>query len=122
MTGLKRYLGVDLVDLLIQAGITTAAMAFVGVSDGPDELMPAIVAVSLVVLGIRRHRAFQRESVGLTTGQMAAARIEELEERVGQLEATETRVAELEERIDFAERLLAQGPGERAALPGDKAR
>ncbi len=122
MTGLKRYLGIDLVDLAIQAGVTGMLMAFVAVSNGPDEVMPMIVATSLIVLGIRRHWAFKRESVGLTTGQMAATRIEELEERVAQLEGAETRVAELEERVDFAERLLAQGSGERAVLPADKRR
>jgi len=47
-----------------------------------------------------------------------AQRVEELERRVGELEAGQRRVAELEERVDFAERLLAQqrdaprvGPG-----------
>lgn len=44
---------------------------------------------------------------GLSTGEMAA-------ERIGTLEA---RVVELEERLDFAERLLAQGSGEHAVLP-----
>lgn len=47
---------------------------------------------------------------GLSTGEMAA-------ERVVQLEA---RVEELEERLDFAERMIAQGSGERA-LPGGPA-
>ena len=37
-----------------------------------------------------------------------AERVEELERRVGELEAGQRRVAELEERLDFAERLLAQ--------------
>lgn len=122
MTGLKRYLGIDFVDLLIHIGVTGMLMTFVGVSDGPEELMPMMVAASLVVLGIRRHWAFKREAVGLTTGQMAATRIEELEERVAQLEGAEARVAELEERVDFAERLLAQASGERAVLPADKRR
>ncbi len=44
---------------------------------------------------------------GLSTGEMAA-------ERVAGLEA---RVVELEERLDFTERLLAQGNGEPSALP-----
>jgi hypothetical protein len=122
MTGLRKYLGLDLVDLLIHAGVTTMLVAFVGVSDGPEEIMPIIVAASLVALGIRRHWALKREAVGLTTGQMAATRIEELEERVAQLESSEARVAELEERVDFAERLLAQASGERAVLPAAKPR
>jgi hypothetical protein len=35
-------------------------------------------------------------------------RVEELESRVGELEQMQFRVAELEERLDFAERLLGQ--------------
>jgi hypothetical protein len=46
---------------------------------------------------------------GLTTGEMTA-------ERVAHLEA---RLAELEERLDFAERVISQGSGERAALPNE---
>jgi len=44
---------------------------------------------------------------GLTTGEMTAERVAHLEARLG----------ELEERLDFAERLISQGSGERAALP-----
>jgi hypothetical protein len=47
---------------------------------------------------------------GLTTGEMASQRVEALEERVRELEQALSRAAELEERVDFAERLLAQLP------------
>lgn len=47
-----------------------------------------------------------------------AGRLDELERRLVEVEARQQRVAELEERVDFAERLLAQqrdaphvGPG-----------
>lgn len=46
-------------------------------------------------------------TAGLSTGEMAAERVSQLEERVH----------ELEERLDFAERMLAQSTGERPALP-----
>ena len=36
------------------------------------------------------------------------ARMAQLEQRVAELEAGQARVAELEERVDFAERMLAQ--------------
>jgi hypothetical protein len=36
------------------------------------------------------------------------ARIQHLEQRVSELEATQGRLAELEERVDFAERLLTR--------------
>ncbi len=47
---------------------------------------------------------------GLSTADMAAQRIESLEERVQELEHGAARVAEVEERLDFAERMLAQLP------------
>ena len=109
----KRYVGVDFVDLLIQSGVTLAFMVFVAMTDGPEALYPVTVGVSLVVLGVRRHFALKRgDAAGLTTGQMQAERTAELEQRVADLEAVQARVYELEERVDFTERLLAS---ERAA-------
>jgi hypothetical protein len=47
-----------------------------------------------------------------------AERVEDLERRVGELEAGQQRLAELEERVDFAERLLAkQRDAERLGPP-----
>lgn len=109
----KRYVGVDFVDLLIQSGVTLAFMVFVAMADGSEALYPVTVGVSLVVLGVRRHFALRRgDAAGLTTGQMQAERIAELEQRVADLETVQARVYELEERVDFTERLLAN---ERAA-------
>ena len=56
---MKKWLGIDFVDFLIQAGITVSAMAFVGVGNGPDELMPVIFGISLVILGVRRQVALE---------------------------------------------------------------
>jgi uncharacterized coiled-coil protein SlyX len=61
----------------------------------------------MVVLGVRRHSALKRLPPE-TTGELAAERIVELEARVAELEQGEFRMHELEERLDFAERLLAQ--------------
>ncbi len=44
---------------------------------------------------------------GLSTGEMAAERVAHLEDRV----------QELEERVDFAERMLGQASAERPVLP-----
>jgi hypothetical protein len=44
-------------------------------------------------------------------------RVAQLEQRVAELEAGQARVAELEERMDFAERLLAR-PDAAGRLPG----
>jgi hypothetical protein len=43
--------------------------------------------------------------------------LEEIEHRLAELEAREARVAELEERLDFAERLLTREAAARQ-LPG----
>ena len=45
------------------------------------------------------------------------AHVEALEARVQQLEAEHDRVVELEERVDFAERILAQRPDSVGRLP-----
>jgi hypothetical protein len=48
---------------------------------------------------------------------MAAERLSELEARIVELETAHYgKAAELEERVEFAERLLAQASGERRAI------
>jgi hypothetical protein len=46
--------------------------------------------------------------------------LEDFQVRLGQLDQLQERLGELEERVDFAERLLAKPrDGERLGLPGD---
>ena len=122
MSWMRRNLGLDWFDLLIHVGVTFMVIFFVAMSNGPEEMLPVITGVSLLVLAVRRRIALKSggATAGLTTGEMAAERIAELEDRVAELEAAQQEVAELAERLDFAERLLAQkgrdaaqiGPGE----------
>ena len=122
MSWFRRNLGMDGFDLVIHVAVTCMLMAFVAMSNGPEELMPVITGVSLLVLAVRRRIALKGggAAAGLTTGEMAAERIAELEERVAELESAQLEVAELAERLDFAERLLAQPPAERRILsPGE---
>jgi hypothetical protein len=111
MSWLKRNLGLDGFDLLIHIGVTFTFGMFVAMSGGPEELLPVIIGGSLLVLAVRRRIALKAGAgqAGLTTGEMAAERLAELEDRVAELEAAQSSVAELEERLDFAERLLAKG-------------
>ncbi len=116
--------GLDAVDVALHLTATGSLVAGFAVSfavDHPLPLIPAgILCASLILLAIRR--AFVRKSAapaGLTTGEMAAERIAELEQRVADLETAQARVYELEERLDFAERLLARGPEERQAAGRD---
>lgn len=55
-------------------------------------------------------------ATGITTGEMTAARMAALEDRINELEAERNN---LEERLDFAERMLSQGQSEQRAVgPG----
>jgi DNA-binding HxlR family transcriptional regulator len=60
-------------------------------------------------------RALARRIEG-RTDRVLQQQVDELEQRVSELSQREYRMAELEERLDFAERLLAQR-AEPAALP-----
>jgi uncharacterized coiled-coil protein SlyX len=89
-----------------------------GITDGPrgnkgPETVFAIIAVGAM------YFALFRGPVGKAVGRMlegdpptmdddADHRMYELESRVAELSADQLRIAELEERLDFAERLLAQ--------------
>lgn len=110
MSWFRRNLGLDAFDLLVHVSLTIMVLFFVAMSGGPEEMFPVITGVSLLVLAVRRRIALKAggTSAGLTTGEMAAERIAELEDRVAELEAAQQDVAELAERLDFAERLLAQ--------------
>jgi len=55
-------------------------------------------------------------STGLSTGEMTAERVAELEQRLGELEEVQARVTQLEERLEFAERLLARSAAVRPEL------
>ena len=67
-------------------------------------------------------RAFARRLEGKGGADPALhAEIEQLQHRLGEVDSLQQRVAELEERIDFTERMLARGQAP-AALPGDGTR
>jgi hypothetical protein len=74
----------------------------------------AAVIITLAVMGTAIAilwpliRAFARRLEGGGRSAELQAEVEALRARVDQLEQGQARVAELEERVDFAERLLAQ--------------
>lgn len=104
----RRYVGIDFVDFLIQSGATIAAAVMLSAMTQPQEEIGVSVAflASFGVLAWRRRRA--RLEPGDTTGEVAAQRVAELEDRVAELEQGQARVLELEERLDFAERMLVR--------------
>jgi len=114
-------LGLDWWEVGIHVFVTVCVVAAVGEMSGPDAdiLIPGVFAVSAVVLSMRRRVALRRQPPELTTGEVVADRIEVLEARLADLENETARLVELEERLDFGERLLARG-GDHAALRGER--
>lgn len=70
-------------------------------------LIASLVVIGKVVVPIARAFAKRIEGNPANTGLLSE--VEELRTRVSELEAQETRLLELEERLDFAERLLTKG-------------
>ena len=82
----------------------------------PDVFAPFMLTMTLilgagVVLILRGPvgRALARRIEGQSgVAEQLAGRVEELESRIAELEQDRARTAELEERVDFAERLIAR--------------
>lgn len=83
----------------------------VGVIAGFSTFFTGIAAARLWVLRRPELAGTRGDGEGLTTGEAQLARLEELELRVAELDAVHQRLAELEERLDFSERLLASDGG-----------
>jgi len=115
---IKKYLGLDLFDLAIHAGVTIA-MAVVASSVFPpahEEVGVGLVfAISFVTLAWRRRLGLREQET--RGGEADPQRLLLLEDRVADLEQAQGRVLELEERLDFAERLLTRQRDD-SRLPG----
>lgn len=109
---MKRLMGLDWLDVTIHVFVTICVA--VALSEGfhanEDVALPLVFGSSAILLAVRRQYALKKLAAleGLSTGEMAAERIADLEARVADLEIAQGRVAELEERMDFSERLLTQ--------------
>jgi NAD(P)H-dependent FMN reductase len=101
--------GIDGVDILIHVGVTGFLMVLADIaSTSHNGAGVAIVgATSLVVFGIRRQLALKK-APPVTTGEIAAQQVADIDARLQEVDHLQFRVQELEERLDFAERLLAQ--------------
>jgi hypothetical protein len=78
----------------------------------PVVLMIVLAALTATVIILwPLMRAFARRLENRGGGDSALrAEVDQLHARLGEVDLLQTRVAELEERLDFAERLLAQTP------------
>ncbi len=118
---LKSTLGLDGFDLAIHGLVTGILIFWIAATNRQEDAIigcSMAATSSLVLLAIRRRFALRRieRTIGLSTGEMTAERLAEFEQRVVDLEAAHGRVAELEERLDFAERMLAQTSAERQTI------
>jgi len=101
-----RLFGVDQVESVLWVTGSLLAVVLMVEMTG-DHVMGQLAALAcLVAYGIRRHRIVAAlPPEGETSG---AWRQADLEGRLAELEALHARVAELEERVDFSERLLTR--------------
>jgi Tfp pilus assembly protein PilO len=80
----------------------------------------ALVATTVILWPVMRALARRLEGKG---GADPALRsdVTELQHRLAEVDTLQVRVAELEERLDFAERLLTRGQEQPQAGPGERA-
>ena len=118
---MKRWRGIGFVDFAIQSASPMCAIGiFVDQPGVRDEVVVfGMLGISVLVLAIRRHFALRRGDLNEPLGDVAVRQMAELELRVSELEAAQNRVMDLEERLDFAERLLSQRADQ--MLPGPPA-
>ncbi len=87
-------------------------------------MMATLVLITTGVTLILRGplgRAIGRRIEGKYADPGDSIRVTELEHRVAELEGVHTRIGDLEERLDFAERLLARGRDSERLDAGRKA-
>jgi hypothetical protein len=78
-------------------------------------VLVSVVAATIILLPIVRALARRLEGKG-TVDTGLKADVEHLHQRLGEVDALQARIGELEERLDFAERMLARTPEAPAQL------
>lgn len=121
MSGWKRYFGLDGFDTIVHVVITLVAMVAVVDATRSPGPMALVGGAGLVVLAVRRRLALSAmQKSGEVSGETSGAyRLADVEGRLAELETLHARVAELEERVDFSERMLAS-KSEPARLEGPR--
>jgi len=101
----RRSFGTDLVETLLW-GAGSFIVTVMAVEFYHDRMFGFATALGCIIaFGVRRAALLKSVGAGeITSGAYRAA---DLDARVAELEQLHTRVAELEERVDFSERLLA---------------
>jgi hypothetical protein len=82
-------------------------------------IVVAALAASVIILW-PLMRAFARRVEGKSVDTALRAEVDQLQARLNEVDTLHSRVAELEERLDFTERLLAQAhDAQSRVLPGE---
>jgi len=103
----KRIFGLDPVEFIVYWFVAIAAGVFLTGASGMDELIPLSMAVSGVGYAVLRRRALKGLGEGMHAD--AAALVARLQdEHAASADFFERRINELEERLDFTERLLTE--------------
>ena len=103
----RKLFGLDLFDVVVHVVVTGTVAGVVGEmvhGSAGDAAIWSVLAAGLLVLSWRRKRALAAKP----PGEADSDRVDDLEARLQELEHAQDRVLELEERLDFAERLLAR--------------
>ena len=80
----------------------------------------SLIAATVILWPVMRALARRLEGKNVADPALRAE-LTELQHRLGDVDTLQIRVAELEERLDFAERLLTRGQEQTPAGPGDRA-
>ena len=118
MNGWRKIFGIDVVNSVLVVAGTFATVIFTGELTGSGEMAMGALILCIGGYGILRHYGLKHLPPEEETS--GAWRVSDLEARVADLEIASARIAELEERLDFTERLLAQ-KSEPVRLEGPKA-
>ena len=107
---MHQRIGLDWFDVGIHGFVTICLAVAMASPSGANEevVIPLVFGSSAVVFAIRRKLALRRLPPALAPGEVEAARLDDVEQRLAEVDLLEARVAELENRVEFSERLLAQ--------------
>ncbi len=119
MSRTREIFGIDGKDITIHVGVTAVVAVIVGGAGGEfnydgDAVAMIILAASTALLGLRMFLG--RMDRPATTAPRGEEALQELDERLHELEQERARLLELEERVDFTERLLVSEREKRAQL------
>lgn len=94
---------------------------FIALSGDPFEVVGVFFSIGLSLLTLYAgFLAVRWMHKRIEAPKVSGHDLDELRDRMARLEEVEGRVADLEERVDFAERMLAQTQSQAALPPGER--